>query len=392
MESEPGYEAQVDFGKGAPIVDSEGRRRRTHVFRIVMSCSRKGYSEVVFRQTTEDFIRCLENSFYHFGGVPAVIIVDNLKAAVTKADWFDPEMNPKIESFCRHYGCVIMPTKPYTPRHKGKVERGIGYVQDNALKGMVFKGLSEENEYLLNWETNVADKRIHGTTRKQVEKVFEDIEKCALQRLPIERFPYFKEASRTVHRDAHVEVDKSYYSVPPEYVGREVWVRWDAGIVRVFNLRNEQIAMHAKQEIGKFSTEKAHISSKKISTVEVGATALLRRASFIGPNACRWAEAMLQERGIPGMRVLLGLLSLARKHESADIDGACERALSHGAFRLKAVRVLLERSDKQTTMGFIEEHPVIRAMSDYGRIVKVSFREDGKGEIISVAAKAGNEK
>lgn len=406
IESEPGQEAQVDFGKGAPIQDSDGTclraarkqgRRRTHVFRITLSCSRKGYSEAVLAQTTDNFIMCLENSFHHFGGVPATIVVDNLRAAVTKADWFDPELNPKVESFCRHYGTVILPAKPYTPRHKGKIERGIGYVQGNALKGRVFKGLVEQNEHLLSWETNVADLRIHGTTKKQVRKVFEDVERAALLPLPQERFPCFKESQRSVHRDGHVEVDKAYYSVPPEYVGREVWVRWDSRMVHIFNNRFEEIAVHVKKDPGKFSTVASHIASEKIFLVERGATALLRRASLIGPNTTKWAEAMLKERGIAGMRVLMGLLSLVRKYETREIDSACECALSYGAFRLRSVRVLLNRRAKQTTLEFIEEHPVIRAMSDYGRIVKVSFREPGKGEIvpvergISIAAKADSE-
>jgi len=117
MECLPGDEAQVDFGAGAPIIDGEGRRRRPHVFRIVLSHSRKAYSEAVWREGTDEFLQCLENAFWHFGGVPRTIVPDNLKAAVKHADWYDPELNPKVESFCRHYGTVILPTKPKTPRH-----------------------------------------------------------------------------------------------------------------------------------------------------------------------------------------------------------------------------------------------------------------------------------
>ena len=97
------------------------RRRKTHVFRIVLIHSRKAYSEVIYRQTTENFVRCLENAFWYFGGVPRTLVIDNLKAAVTKADWYDPDINWKVRSFCEHYGVAILPTKPGTPRHKGKV-------------------------------------------------------------------------------------------------------------------------------------------------------------------------------------------------------------------------------------------------------------------------------
>src|SRR4029077_6970333 len=118
MECAPGDEVQVDFGTGAPIVQPDGRRRRTHVFRMVLSHSRKGYSEAVYRQTTDDFIRCLENAFGHFGGLPKSIVLDNPKAGVDTPDWYDPELNPKLRSFADHYGLAILPTRPRTPRHK----------------------------------------------------------------------------------------------------------------------------------------------------------------------------------------------------------------------------------------------------------------------------------
>jgi len=157
LECEPGQEAQVDFGTGAPVVGAAGKRRRTHVFRIVLSHSRKAYSEVTYRQTTDDFPHALENAFQHFGGVPQTLVIDNLKAAVKHPDWFDPELVPKVAAFAAHYGTVILPTKPYTPRHKGKVERGIDYVQENGLQGRTFASLTAENEHLLDWEAKVAD-------------------------------------------------------------------------------------------------------------------------------------------------------------------------------------------------------------------------------------------
>ena len=177
MECEAAEEAQVDFGTGAWIELPSGKRRRSHVFRIVLSHSRKGYSEAVYRQTTEDFIRCVENALWHFGGVPKVLVIDNLKAAVKHPDWYDPELNPKVQSFCEHYGVTILPTKPRTPRHKGKIENGVGYVQDNGLKGRRFTSLEEENRHLVQWEATVADTRIHGTIRKQVGKLFQELER-----------------------------------------------------------------------------------------------------------------------------------------------------------------------------------------------------------------------
>jgi transposase len=104
MECEPGAEAQVVFGRGAPIVRPDGKRQATWVFRIVLSHSRKGYSEAVHRQTTDDFLRSLENAFVHFSGLPKTLVIDNLRAAVARADWFDSELSPKARSFAEHYG------------------------------------------------------------------------------------------------------------------------------------------------------------------------------------------------------------------------------------------------------------------------------------------------
>jgi len=268
---------------------------------------------------------------------------------------------------------VILPAKPYMPRHKGKVEAGVKYVRNNALKGRAFGSLAEENAHLDRWERQVADHRIHGTTKKQVKQLFEEAEKPALLPLPAARFPFFHEAQRSVHRDAHVEVDKAYYSVPPEYLGHRVWVRFDSRLVRIFNDRLEQIALHVKHEKGRFSTDPGHIASEKISGVERGAEFLLRRISLIGPQASRWAQAMLDERGIEGVRVLQGLLSMTGKYTSGEIDAGCELALSHGAWRLRALRSLIKSRTRQQEFDLVQTHPLIRPMADYGRWLKVSF-------------------
>jgi transposase len=377
MECAPGEEAQVDFGRGIPIVEADGKRRRTHVFRIVLSHCRKGYSEAVYRQTTEAFLRCLENAFWYFGGVPKVLVLDNLKAGVEQADWFDPELNPKLRSFAEHYGLAILPTRPRTPRHKGKIESGVGYVKGNALKGRIFHSLEEENRHLFDWETTVADLRIHGTIRQQVGKLFADVERPALQPLPVERFPFFHESQRTVHRDGHVEVDKAYYSVPPEYLSRQVWVRWDTRIVRIFNNRFEQIALHVKHQPGHFSTQRQHLAAEKISAVERGATWLLTQVRRLGPQSSHWAEGVIETRGIEGVRVLQGLLSLAKRYPCAALEKACAVAAAHRSYRLRTIRELLQRQDaQQEQRTLLQEHPVIRSLADYAQFVQQAFHAE----------------
>jgi transposase len=376
LECGPGDEAQVDFGTGAPVIGPDGKRRKTHVFRVVLSHSRKAYSEVVYRQTTDDFLRCLESAFRHFGGAPRLIVLDNLKAAVKKADWFDPELNPKVRSFGEHYDVAFWPTRPYTPRHKGKVEKGIDYVQDNALKGRRFASLQEENRFLLDWELTVADTRIHGTTRRQVGKHFTDVERGALVPLPLEPFPSYHEGRRIVHRDGHVEVERAYYAVPPEYLARQVWVRWDGRLVRIFNERMQPIAVHTRQEPGRFSTPPQFIAAEKISSVERGAAWLLDRVTTrLGPHSAAWAQAMIQARGVEGVRVLQGLLNLAGCHPAPAIERACEVATSYGAYYLRTLRALIKRqAPKQEVLSFMSDHPIIRPISEYGQFVHDAFQ------------------
>jgi transposase len=374
MECVPGAEAQVDFGVGAPLIEN-GKRRKTHVLRIVLSHSRKAYSEAVLRQTTDNFIRVLENAFVHFSGVPQTLVIDNLKAAVTRADWYDPDLNPKLRAFAAHYGVAVLPTKPRTPRHKGKVERGVDYVQENALRGRSFATLAAQNAHLADWEANVADCRIHGTTRRQVGLLFHEAEQAALRPLPRERFPLFQEAERKVHRDGHISVDKAYYSVPPEYLSRSVWVRWDAKLVRIFNQKFESIAVHVKQPPGKFSTQRVHLASEKISGVERGATWLLAKAGGIGPEAQAWAAAMLEQRGVEGLRVLQGLAALAAKQGASAVNAACEIAASYSAYRLRTVRQLVQHQGaKQLELEFLAEHPLIRTLGDYAAVARRAVR------------------
>lgn len=365
MECEPGLELQVDFGQGAWVIEN-GKRRRPHLFRCVLSHCRKGYSQVVWRQDTESFIRCLENAFREFGGVTATVVIDNLKAGVIKVDLYDPDLNPKLEEFARYYGTCVLPTKPAMPRHKGKVESAIKYAQDNALKGRSFESLAAQNEHLANWERKVADTRIHGTTRLQVGKVFEEIEKAALKPLPVGLFPVFTEAPRSVHRDGHIEFQKAYYSAPPEYTGQKVWVRHEGQLLRIFNRRREQIALHAHAQPGKFTTAPEHLHSRKRHIIERGADYLLDQCRLLGPFAGTWAEAMHQTRGPQSLRVMQGLLQLAGKHPTTELERAAKTATHHGTWRLRDLKRLLDQPENVVQLDFLKTHPLIRQLDAYG--------------------------
>jgi len=371
MECEPGAEAQVDFGLGAPVL-VDGRKRRTWVFRIVLSHSRKAYSEAVRHQTTEEFIRCLENAFRYFGGVPRMLIIDNLRAAVKQAHWYEPELTPKMAEFCRHYGTVILPTRPYTPEHKGKVESSVKYVKNNALKARVFASLAEENQFLLRWEQSVADQRIHGTTRQHVGRCFEEREKPALCPLAPMLFPYFQEGLRSVHRDAFVEVQKAYYEVPEEYIGRQVWVRWDAHLVRISTLGFENILTHARIAPGQFQRRPGSLNY----SVERSAAYYLKKALNVGPKTGEWADRMLADRGPLGIGVLRGLLALTRYHRPARIEVVCAQALTLERFHLRDLKHLLSQPEQQEQFTFMEQHPLIRDMAEYGAILDAIYPDN----------------
>jgi Mu transposase, C-terminal domain len=252
----------------------------------------------------------------------------------------------------------------------------VKYVKNNALKGRIFSSLGEQKEFLWRWERDVADTRIHGTTRKQVRKVFDEIEKPALQPLPLEPFPFYHEGKRKVHRDGHVEVDRSYYSVPPEYLGHEVWVRWDSRLVRVFNTQFAQIAVHPKVGPGRFNTSRSHLADRKISAVERGAEYMLRKTLLIGNEAGQWAKAMLDNRGIEGVRVLQGFIHLAKKYPARAINLASKTALQAGMFKLRPLRELIKRNSEQEQLEFTDSHPIIRPLSEYQELITVSFKPE----------------
>lgn len=183
-------------------------------------------------------------------------------------------------------------------------------------------------------------------------------------------FPCFEEVKRKVHRDGHIEVGKAFYSVPSEYVRREVWVRFDLRTVSIFNHRMQKIALHSRVEPGRFSTHFGHIPAEKIANPERGNIWLLRQADYIGGETGAWARAMLQNRDVPGTRVLNGLLQLADKYTASAINAACKAALDMSSFRLRDLKTLIEShfQSEQLKFDFLAEHPLIRTMSEYDHI------------------------
>jgi hypothetical protein len=166
--------------------------------------------------------------------------------------------------------------------------------------------------------------------------------------------------------------------VPPEYVGRQVWVRWESKLVRIFNQRREQIALHAHAEPGKFSTDPLHQHSPYRHVIHRNLDYLLDRARLIGKHTGTWAEAMVQQRGPIGTRVLHGLLALTGKHPVAALEAAAEKALHHGTWRLRDLRLLLDRAGPSPQLDFLDTHPLIRSLDAYEALTPDCFNPQPK--------------
>jgi transposase len=188
IETAPGEEAQVDYGTGPMVFDPQsGKMRRTRLFVMTLGYSRKCIRLLTFLSSTQIWCQLHEQSFRKLGGVPRVVVLDNLSEGVLKPDIYDPAINPLYRDVLAHYGAVAMPCRVADPDRKGKVESGVGHAKKTPLKGMSFEqGLQQAQAYLDQWEERWADTRIHGTTKRQVAAMFAE-EKPALLPLPLAR-------------------------------------------------------------------------------------------------------------------------------------------------------------------------------------------------------------
>jgi transposase len=366
MEVEPGQEAQVDYGTMYLLEGPSGRLRSVRLLLVTLSHSRKAYAEAMLNEQTESFIRGLENAFSHFGGVPLQLCPDNLPAAVKQADWFEPQLNPKLASFARHYGTLVMPSRPYRPTDKGKVEAGIKYLKNNALKGRRFKSLEQINEHLKWWMGQVADKRIHGTTKRQVQDHFLASEKAALKPLPAGLFPCFQEARRSVHRDSYVEVAKSYYEVPAEYIGKHVWVRWDSKTVRIFDKAMQQVSIHCRLEPGQFSRV---LGAGGCAPNAAESLLYYRgRVARLGKAMAAWADGTIADNPERALRRLQGVLHLHQRHDCNAMETAAAKAVRHGHYQLHQLKHWLTSPREQEVFAFLEQHELIRQPALYTQL------------------------
>jgi len=361
FETDPGQEAQVDYGEGALTRHPRtGKYRRPRLFVMKLSNSRRSFRKTVWNSSSETWCRLHEEAFAKFGGAPHTIRCDNLKEGVLKPDVYDPQLNPLYAKMLEHYGVVALPCRPYAPDLKGKVESEIGYTQETALKGRRFESIEEQNTHLDHWDERWAMTRIHGTTKRQVRAMFEE-EKPFLQPLPLTRFEYYRICERTVHFDGHVEVDGAYYSAPPRYAGHKLVAHIGRLWLRLIDPTTHEcifehpIALHKGQR----RTADAHRPKQTPIRVEQ----LAARIAGAGPGCEAFAKKLVEDRGAIALRALYGVLDLLRRYEAAAVDRACAFAVSSGISSLKFVRSYL--SHHSTPLQLKSEHRIIPEIATY---------------------------
>jgi len=336
----PGEEAQVDYGDGPMVRDpATGKYRRTRLFVLTLGYSRKSVRLLTWRSSTQIWAELHEEAFRRLGGTVRVIILDNLREGVLTPDIYDPALNPLYRDVLAHYGVVALPCRVGDPDRKGKVEAGVGHAQKTPLKGLRFETLAAAQTYLDRWETHWADTRIHGTTKRQVAAMFAE-ERPHLGPLPVEPFRYYRYGVRTVHLDGCVEVEAAYYSAPPGWIGRQVQVQWDVRQVRLLAPQTGQLLReHAHAPRGWHRIEDADRPRRTPGST----LATLARAKTAGPSIGVICDHIHQHEGAAGIRRILGLLALAKKHGPAIVEDAATAALEVGIPTYRFVRRYLER-------------------------------------------------
>lgn len=330
VEVEPGTEAQVDFGSAGKMLDEQGQLHKAWVFVMTLSHSRHQFVHFVPDQTVHTWLDCHRRAFEFFGGVPQKVVIDNLKAGITKACADDPQVQQSYRECAEHYGFLVSPNRPATPRHKGKVEKGgVHYVKRNFLAGQEEMSFREANRAGRQWCKTTAGQRLHGTTKKQPLVVFEEMEKADLQPLPETPFDPGTWKLLKLHRDCHLRFEGSYYSAPFEYIGQQLRVRGGCRHVQVFTQDFELIATHDhSRELGTFCTHDDHLPPDLVRGLRLNRDGCRTQAEDIGPATQEIVATLLDDPVVDRLYTAGRLLRLREKYGNERLEAACQRALN----------------------------------------------------------------
>ena len=360
-----GEEAQVDYGEGPMVRDPDtGKYRRTRLFVLTLGYSRKSVRLLVRRSSAQVWAELHERAFRRLGGTVRVVVLDNLKEGVLTPDIYDPTLNPLYRDVLAHYGVVALPCRVRDPDRKGKVEAGVGHAKRTPLRGLRFGDLDDAQTYLDRWERRWADTRIHGTTKRQVAAMFAE-EQPALGPLPLEPFRYYQYGHRTVHLDGCVEVAAAYYSAPPGWIGRRVHVQWNAAHVRLLDPDTGQLLReHLRAPRGWHRIEERDRPARTAPKT----LALLAAAKRAGPAISTVCDHIHRHDGAAGVRRILGVLALARKHGPAVAEEAATVALELGVPTYRFLRRYLDRRPV-APLSLRQVDPLIRQLTLYRDLI-----------------------
>ncbi|HSH75623.1 MAG TPA: IS21 family transposase [Longimicrobiales bacterium] len=347
-ECEPAEVAEVDFGRLGLVPHPEsGRRRTLWAMPVVLGYSRHEYVHVTHSQKIPDLIGGLEDAWAFLGGVPRRLVIDNLAAAITKADRYDPIFQRTFEEYAAYRGFIIDPAPPRMPTGKPVVERNVPYVRESLFQGETWRDAGHVQEQAIVWCLTTAGMRIHGTTRKRPLTVFENEERAKLMPITRERFDPPSWGRCTVHPDHHVSFGKALYSAPTRYRGQSVWVRADSKLVRIYS-RGELVKTHEKQPAGGRSTDHNDYPKELTSYTLRDPQRLIGQAQDLGPEIGRFMQELLSGE-LPWARLRQGqkLLRLAERYGTRRLEAACRRALAFELLNVRRVESIVRRDLEQ---------------------------------------------
>jgi len=332
--AKPGEEGQVDFGYLGKFV-KDGKAVKVWCFSMVLSHSRYSYHCLVTDQSVSSFINCHIKSFEYFGAVPLTVKIDNLKAGVTTPNFYEPTIQVQYAEFLQYYNCSPITARVRRGQDKGKVEAGVKYVKMNFLKRIEHQDFYRLEKELLEWTNNVANKRLHGTTKKIPQEVFDTTEKKAMYSLPNKRYEIFKIEHRKVNKYAHISFKTNFYSVPYNYIDQKLIIKSNQNILKIYK-DAEEIAIHQiSKKQGEFITKEEHLPpEKQRKTVDY----YRQKAKETGQYVLLFFEKVIEHKPQNWTQLFRGILSLKKQYESNVINLACKRALDYNIYEYHIVK------------------------------------------------------
>ncbi len=344
-----GEKCFVDYcGPTVPIINPQtGEVRTAQVFVAVLGASNYTYytyAEATWSQSLRDWLSSHVRTFEFFGGIPEMVVPDNLRSGVSKACRYDPELNPSYQQLAEHYQVAILPARPYKPKDKSKAEVGVQIVERwilARLRHHTFFTLAEANQRirsLLEELNSRPFRRLPGNR----QTAFETLDQPALRPLPKQPYEYVEIRRCRVNIDYHIEFDQHHYSVPHQYVGEQVEVQASDHLVQV-HFRQRQVASHPRRHRPGTTTEAGHMPARHRKQQQWTPGRLKNWARDIGPDTLIWVSDRLAEREHPeqAYRVCLGLLNLTREYPSQRLNAGCRIANREGLNRLKHIKAIL---------------------------------------------------